>query len=137
MNRTSPWWSSENRSGPNHCELIHGENWTTWSGVSAMTGEHMAILPNGGPLLRVRTVKRWPVEERWCAEAIAEIGATPRKPEPDKREGLLPRRINKEDVLSEEDQRKSGVMFDTPKLQIPRQRGGEFRITHVLVGKIR
>ena len=26
-------------------------------------------------------------------------------------------------------------MFDTPKLQRPRQKGGEFRITHVLVGK--
>ena len=80
-------------------------NAATWVGVSAWTAEHLVILPNGGPLLTVRTVKRRPVEERWCAEAIAEIGDTPRKPEPDKREGLLPRRINKKDVPSEEDQR--------------------------------
>ena len=33
-------------------------------------------------------------------EAIAEIGATPRKPEPNKREGLLPRRINTKDAPS-------------------------------------
>ena len=68
-------------------------------------------------------------------EAIAEIGATQRKPEPDKREGLLPRRINTKDAPSEEDQSKSGELLDTPKLERPRQKGGEFRITHVLVGK--
>ena len=110
-------------------------NAATWVGVSGRTGERLVILPNGGPLLRVRTVKRRPVEERWCAEAIAEIGAGPRKPEPDKREGLLPRRINTKDAPSEEDQRKSGVLLDTLKLQRPRQKCGEFRITHVLVGK--
>ena len=67
------------------------------------------------PPQRARTVKRRSVEERRCAKAIAEIGATPGKLEPDKRECLLLRRLTTKDTPSEEAQRKSGVTFDTPK----------------------
>ena len=47
----------------------------TWCGISPRTGEHLVVLGEGGSLIRARTVKRRPPEERWDAEGIAKIGA--------------------------------------------------------------
>ena len=53
----------------------------TWCGINAKTGEHLVILEGGRQMMRVRTVKRRPIEERWSAEAIAEVEVSVRRPE--------------------------------------------------------
>ena len=50
-----------------------------WVGQVARTGEHIVVQP-GGDAFRCRTVRRVPEEDRWCAEKILQIIATPRKP---------------------------------------------------------
>ncbi len=55
-----------------------------WVGQMARTGEHVVIGPNGDAL-RCRTVRRVPTEERWCAERVLRIRATPRHPTPSRR----------------------------------------------------
>ena len=54
----------------------------TWIGIANMTNEHMIVLPGGGATIRVRTVKRRPMEERWSADEIAAIVSSPRAPNP-------------------------------------------------------
>ena len=54
----------------------------TWVGATGKSNEHVVILPKGGAAVRVRTVKRRVVEDRWDVEAIKEIVATPSVPNP-------------------------------------------------------
>ena len=44
--------------------------------------EHLVAMLDGGPVLRVRTVKRRMLSERWSAVNIKGIRATPRVPNP-------------------------------------------------------
>ena len=53
----------------------------TWVGISQRTGEHRVVL-NSGKAVRVRTIKRKPLELRWDAEKILNMKATPRRPDP-------------------------------------------------------
>ena len=59
------------------------------------SNEHVVAMENGGAAIRVRTVKRKPIEERWSGEAITKITATPRSPNPKdtKQEEPLPERL--------------------------------------------
>ena len=54
----------------------------TWLGISNKTSEHLVALANGGPVIRVRTVKNRPEDDRWNAEQIEKIVASPRAPNP-------------------------------------------------------
>ena len=54
----------------------------TWVGVTARTNEHIVILEHGGAAIRVRTVRRKPITERWSANAVEAIKTTPRHPNP-------------------------------------------------------
>jgi len=54
----------------------------TWVGYNARSNEHVVILQKGGPAIKVRTVKPKMQGDRWCADAIAEIAATPDAPNP-------------------------------------------------------
>ena len=69
----------------------------TWLGIAARTNEHIVAIEKGGAAIRVRTVKRKPAEDRWSGEALAEIKATPRNPNPkdEKQEEPLPERLTK------------------------------------------
>ena len=53
-----------------------------WAGVSDRAGEHVIIKPGGGPAVLVRTIKRMPEAERWNLEAVTEVLARPRRPDP-------------------------------------------------------
>ena len=53
----------------------------TWVGMTARTGEHR-VVTGPGRAIRVRTIKRRPVEVRWSGDAIMAIEATPRRPDP-------------------------------------------------------
>ena len=59
-------------------------NWIegTWVGFSNRTNEHFIVVPDGGPVLRVRTVRMRPPSERWSITAIKDIKATPDLPNP-------------------------------------------------------
>ena len=50
----------------------------TWVGHSGRTAEHVVILPEGGPAVKVRTAKSRPSSERWNAETIKCVIATTR-----------------------------------------------------------
>ena len=54
----------------------------TCFGVTPRSGEHLVALPEGGPVIRVRTVVRRPFAERWSAQAIQDVRARPRFPNP-------------------------------------------------------
>ena len=54
----------------------------TWVGFDARSNEHVVILGNGGPAIKVRTVKPRPEGDKWSAEAIEAIVATPDVPNP-------------------------------------------------------
>ena len=57
---------------------VHG----TWVGMAPRTNEHLVVLPNGGQVIKVRTIKRKPYDARWQDEAIKAIKANPRVPNP-------------------------------------------------------
>ncbi len=66
-----------------------------WVGQVARTGEHIVAQP-GGDAFRCRTVRRVPVEDRWSAEKVLQIIATPRRPTPSRRrqDGLDPKLVD-------------------------------------------
>ena len=54
-----------------------------WVGVYEPTGENIVICAGGrGAAFRCRTVARMPLEQRWDAESVLGISATPRIPDP-------------------------------------------------------
>ena len=53
-----------------------------WLGIDPKTGEHRVALLSGGPVVRARTVIRVPDSEKWNAEEVMKIVATPRQPNP-------------------------------------------------------
>ena len=53
-----------------------------WVGVAKQSNEHIVVLLEGGQAIRCRTVKRRPLDSRWDGEAVSEIKATPRRPNP-------------------------------------------------------
>ena len=63
-------------------KLLLKSNWIegTWVGFNGRSNEHLVVFPGGRPALRVRTVRARPSSERWSARAIAEIIATPQRP---------------------------------------------------------
>ena len=56
----------------------------TWVGQMGRTGEHIVVGPSGNAM-RCRTIRRVAAEDRWQAEAILQIEATPRRPGPSQR----------------------------------------------------
>ena len=53
----------------------------TWVGMTDRSHESI-LITRQGKAVRVRTIKRTPIEERWSAEEIKKIVATPRNPVP-------------------------------------------------------
>ena len=53
----------------------------TYVGIVERTGEHVLVGANGRAV-RVRTVKRAPVQLRWTQKPILEMKAIPRRPDP-------------------------------------------------------
>ena len=109
--------------------------WTggTWSGISPKTGEHLVVLEGGRQLLRVRTVKRRPFEERWSAQAIAEVEVSLRRPEAGKNFGAKVRRIRFDDLPTSDDIQKSGAMLGEPTVERKRWKAQDLRITGVMM----
>ena len=121
-----------------------------WVGQVGRTGEHIVIKPNSG-----RTVRRVPIEDRWSAEDILNVKATPRHPtqslrdkselqaklvdeeanvehraRTDRSRDIAERRRN---AAVDED---SGANLRQPQIQEPREEGvRRFKITESLLDK--
>ena len=54
----------------------------TWVGYNDRSNEQIVVLKEGGPAIKVRTVRPKAEEERWSAIAIKDIVATPDMPNP-------------------------------------------------------
>ena len=65
-------------------KLALRERWVfgAWVGLDPKTNEHVVILADGGAAIRVRTVLRRPMSDRWSVEALKTICSTPRRPNP-------------------------------------------------------
>ena len=54
----------------------------TWVGYNDRSNEHIVVLKEGGPAIKVRTVRPKAEGDRWSAIAIQDIVATPDMPNP-------------------------------------------------------
>ena len=70
-------------------------------GQVSRTGEHIVIKPNGDAA-RCRTVFRVPLADRWDAEAVLAICATPRRPTPSSSGGVIRTPVIGEDAEPKE-----------------------------------
>jgi hypothetical protein len=68
-----------------------------WMGVTTRSNEHIVIIDGGEEAVRVRTIKRRPIDERWSAEGVEAIKATPRHP--------TVKKVQREDVKSDDKSR--------------------------------
>lgn len=106
----------------------------TWVGITARTGEHLGVLAEGGPVIRVRTVIRRPEAQRWSAQAIKDIVATPQKPNPK----------NPEQAQVEPESRTEGVQIgvesglglEEPEVNEGEKKMRDFQITRKVLEKL-
>ena len=105
----------------------------TWVGMASRTNEHLVALDDGGAVVRVRTVKRRPMEERWSGEAISKIVASPRAPNPkDKSQAEpMPERLTK----GADPGGGSGVELPDAKTFDAEEKVRDFKITKSLIEK--
>ena len=104
----------------------------TWVTSSRNSNEHVVILEDGGPAIKVRTVERKPIDARWSKEAIINIKARPRNPNPKD-----PRQF---DAAAESSTTGLGIKEDGSKLLAPKTEDVEmkmrdFKITKELLSK--
>ena len=64
-----------------------------WLGIHGQTNEHRVALPDGGPVIKVRTVIRRPDPEKLDVEAICAIKAAPARPNPKNEDQMEPENI--------------------------------------------
>ena len=105
----------------------------TWVGFSTRTNEHIVVVNDGGPAIKVRTLRPRPESERWSEEAINKIVATPDAPnpkDPSQTEPKGPRETDRKGA-----RREGG--HELPEVPVRRDEGlvREFRITDKLIEK--
>ena len=104
----------------------------TWVGSTRNSNEHLVIVDDGGPAIRVRTVKRRSEADRWKPERIKSIIATPMNPNP--------KDDTQQKVESERDTK--GIRFEIeneklPEVMVEDRQGGkrDFKITKSVLSK--
>ena len=102
----------------------------TWVGLDTRTGEHIVVAEGGGAAIRVRTILRRPMSDRWNAAAVKAMTASPRVPNPaDKdQDRVLPERLTKT-IPVEED----GVSIKQPMDKEMGYRCRDFKITKTIL----
>ena len=101
----------------------------TWVGWDERTGEHVVVL-HTGQAVRIRSVRPVPESERWSAEAVRAMRATPNVPNP--------KDIDQRDPLPARDAKRKDDAARGQDLPEPEVRDGEhrdFRITEKLLEK--
>ena len=99
----------------------------TWVGYSGRTAEHVVILPEGGPAIKVRTAKTKPSSERWNVEAVKCVTATPDAPYPKDPNQIDPR--SERETLGQDFGAKGGQDMPKPRVQPEEKMKRDFRIT--------
>jgi len=108
----------------------------TWVGIDARTNEHIVVLGDGGAAIRVRTVLRRPASDRWNPEAIKNIRATPRTPNPaDEDQGRAQPECDTRTRKIEVDGEGADIKMDYGKDQPAKNR--EFKITKSILDKFK
>jgi hypothetical protein len=106
----------------------------TYVGIVERTGEHVLVGKNGRAV-RVRTVRRAPIQERWAQGLVLEMKATPRHPDPTTKSRDI------EPVLGEEPQAPEAPIPDVIYQKVPRMHDPrefdtrELRLTRRLLDK--
>ena len=54
----------------------------TWLGIATRSNEHLVALRDGKAVIKVRTILRRPMKDRWDVKHVKEIMARPRLPNP-------------------------------------------------------
>ena len=69
----------------------------TWVGIDAKTNEHVVVIGEGRAAIRVRTVVRRPVSDRWNVDALKAMQASPRVPNTEnlRQAKVMPERLTK------------------------------------------
>ena len=87
-------------------------------------------------MIKARTVKRRPIEERWSSEAMLEIKAPQRRPEANKTQATRVRRMREEDSRGEQPSAEdSGVMLEEATVARRKLKATDFRITQGMMRK--
>ena len=119
---------------------------STWVGQMGRTGEHVVIGPSGNAV-RCRTIRRVPAEDRWDAETVLQITATPRRPAPSSRkpedvttgmvdgEGSRERKRLKQMPRQAPSSEDTGVGVPEPRVNTREEDVRELRITEKLLEK--
>ena len=104
-----------------------------WLGIHPKTGEHRVALLGGGPVIRVRTIIRRPDSEKWNAEEVGKLTATPRQPNPLNKEQTEPNSIRETkgiDIGGD-----GSKLLETPVQEAGGQTSRDFRITYEILQK--
>ena len=123
-----------NRKRALRSKWVHG----TWVGMTQRTNEHLVVLAQGGPAVRVRTVKRKPLEDRWDADAVREVKATPYKPNPkDQSQAEVhdASRGQGDEVLPVIEVRGDGTQLEEAEVEEREVRRRDFKITKRILEK--
>ena len=100
--------------------------------MDARTNEHVVTLRDGGAAIRVRTVLRRPKSDRWNPDAVKDIRATPRVPNPkdqDEKEAMPERLTRKVELCID------GMNLEVPKDEPKGMNLRDFRITKKILQK--
>ena len=102
----------------------------TWVGVDRKTNEHLVVLDDGGPAIRVRTVNRKPMTVRWNADKVKKVRARPRNPNPkdEDQQETLPERLTRGMEIGE-----NGDKIEPVGKKPEAVKGRDFRITAPLL----
>ena len=112
--------------------------WTaaTWVGAVQRTGEHR-VVTRAGRAIRVRTIKRVPIETRWNRDIVLGMEARPRKPNPADLDQVDVEPLREDDVHQEAappQDHGAGGADDGPEVQPP-PAPREFRLTKRILDK--
>ena len=111
--------------------------WTqaTWVGITQRSGEHKVVTASGRAV-RVRTIKRFPIETRWLKDKIMAIEATPRRPNPSDPQQDDPEPIVQDEARAEapHQEPERGVEQEPPEVRQP-QPPREFQLSKKILDK--
>ena len=128
-------WAKPKRSQEIKLKLSMKSNWVegTWVGFVRRSNEHLIALPGGGPVLRVRTVKKKPDSMKWNAKAIEDVVAVPDAPNPHDKRQSAPRAERDTRGIDLGD--KSGEHLEEPRTEVQERKIREFRINNEILDK--
>ena len=84
----------------------------TWVGQDPRTGEHI-LVTRAGRAVRVRTIRRMPVSNRWAKDVVLAVRSTPRFPDPRKQE------VSEQAVEAPTDESMVEVSAQRPEPHVP------------------